>query len=655
MCVVDRGPDGTTSARPIAYRDIVILLRSMVYKAEQIAQVLDRHGIPVHRDSGSGYFNSTEVRDMIALLHLLDNAQQDIPLAAVLRSPLSGLAATEDSLARIRLAYRDRSAPIPFHEAAARYAKEQTDELAARLRDFFQGFERWRTIARLRPLADLLRHIYDETGYLAFCGGLDNGEQRCANLLYLHERAKQFGGFSRQGLYRFLRFLEALRNESDVGLPSVLGEAEDVVRIMSVHRAKGLEFPVVFLPDLGKRINLRDSSGHVLVDRASYLGLPAVDEEREVRYPSLASVLVSQRLRQQAMAEELRILYVAATRAKEHLILVGTCDPKSHQRWQALYGSHRGPLPAEAVLAASNMLEWIGPAAAALSGAAPKAFEVTVHTAEELADWTVVAQSSTGLSPEQASYAALKPLEPSSPANQGAQAVIERLSFAYPHEEMTRRPAALAVTEWAKLKKSGPVSAESQFSIDRLLPLPAAVAEKLEMAATEKGTATHLVLEHLDFSRPCIGEDLRGQIDRLLDRRLIAPPQADAVDLAAIEWFVKGEIGALIRRSARQDVIREMPFNLALGDGRPAGALGLDQTMLRGRIDLMIRDGEHFIVVDYKTDDVSAGQIAQREETYRQQVQLYRTAIERLTSGKVNRVCLVFLAPRILHEASATP
>src|SRR5258706_8463551 len=206
-----------------------------------------------------------------------------------------------------------------------RYAAEETDELAARLRAFLEQFEKWRTVARLRPLAELIRQIYDDTGYLAFCSGLDNGEQRCANLLYLHDRAKQFGSFARQGLYRFLRFLDELQNESDVGLPSVLGEGEDVVRIISVHQAKGLEFPVVILPDLGKRINLRDCSGRVLVDRARFLGLPAVDEEKEVRYPSLASVLVSERLRQKAMAEELRVLYVAANRGSEHLVLAARC------------------------------------------------------------------------------------------------------------------------------------------------------------------------------------------------------------------------------------------------------------------------------------------------------------------------------------------
>src|SRR5258706_3850438 len=159
MKIFARSSDGKLTPRPIELRDIVILLRSMVYKAEQIADVLRLHGIDVHRDRGTGYFKSTEVRDMIALLRLLDNAKQDIPLAAVLRSPLSGLAVAEDSLARIRLAYRDPPAPIPFHEAMTPYTAEQTNKLTARLRDFLEQFEKWRTVARLRPLAELIRRI----------------------------------------------------------------------------------------------------------------------------------------------------------------------------------------------------------------------------------------------------------------------------------------------------------------------------------------------------------------------------------------------------------------------------------------------------------------------------------------------------------------
>ena len=653
MHVADRGPDGKPILRPIQRRDIVILLRSTVMKAEQFAGILRRHGIPVHRDSGTGYFNSTEIRDMLALLHLLDNSRQDIPLATVLRSPLANLPMIEDSLARIRLAYPDAEDAIPFHEAVTQYAAEQKDELAARLNEFITQMNEWRTISRLRPLAELIWRIYEDTGYLSYCSGLENGEQRCANLTFLHTKAQQFGGFSRQGLYRFLRFLSRLQTESDLGLPSILGPGEDVVRIMSVHRSKGLEFPVVFLPDLGKRFNLRDSTNRVLVDRARFLGLPAVDEVKQVRYPSLASLLVSERLRQQAMAEELRVLYVATTRAREHLILVGTCDVKLPERWKDQYGSHKDALPADAVLSAGSMLDWIGPVAAAFTGEGTHDFEVILHAADEIEEWSLSGSVDASLTPEQARYAALKPLDIAPPPNAIADAVIQRLAYVYPYREVSEFRAAMPVTEWIKNQKNRTESVlQSSLRNKSPLRLPRAVAGKLAMSATDKGTATHLVLEHLDFVQSCDAISLQSQIDGMLDRKLIAKEEAAAVDRGAIEWFAGGELGQLIRGARREDVIREIAFNLAQPQTvKSSGNIGLsplDQLMLRGRIDLLIRVDDSFMVIDYKTDQVTAAQVEARKESYQPQVQLYRQAIEKLTGVRVGAVYLVFLAPRII-------
>lgn len=642
--------------RPIERRDIVILLRATKYKAEQYATILKQHQIDTHRDSGSGYFDTTEVRDVLSLLRLLDNTHQDVPLAAVLRSPLAGLADAEDCFARVRLAYPIAAVQpfVPFHEAVRRYAAEKDDDLAARLKDFLDQLHRWRTMARMRPLAELLEAVYDDTGYVAFCGGLENGDQRVANLHDLLGRAKQFGTFSRQGLYRFLRHVERLEEEADQGQPSVLGEGENVVRIMSVHKSKGLEFPVVFLPDLGKRFNLADSGQRIMVDRARFLGMEAVDEAKQVRYPSLASTLVSERLRQQALAEELRVLYVAMTRAREHLILVGTCGPEKPEQWRTLHGGRRGPMPAEMVLGAGTALDWIGPAAAAITGSGGTAIEVIPRTAEEIADVAQAATARKELSPRQAARAALRPLDPPPPENPVASKVIERLGYRYPHEPFAKLRAAIPVTEWARLQKAAAVDADaspSPVTVDKLLPLPRVLAGELPLSPTEKGTATHLVLQHLDFLRPCRGDDLRDQIDRMISRKLMLPAQAEAVDRAAVEWFAGCDVGKLVRATAKEDVFREIPFNLAL----PPDALGAsssadprDQVMLRGRIDLMLRRDGEYVVIDYKTDDVTERTIALRRESYRPQVGLYRQAIEKLTGAKVAAVYLVFLKPRVV-------
>jgi ATP-dependent helicase/nuclease subunit A len=636
--VIDKDPDGQPIARPIEYRDIVILLRSMVYKAEQVAEVLRRHGIPVHRDSGSGYFNTTEARDVLALLRVLDNFQQDLPLAAVLRSPLAGPSFREDALARIRIPYRGVDPPMPFHQAVTRYAADRDDELAAKLREFLARIDRWRQAARMRPLADLLWQIYDQTGYLAFAGGLDNGPQRVANLTYLHERARQFGVFSRQGLYRFLCFLESLESESDVGLPAVLGEGENVVRIMSVHKSKGLEFPVVFLPDLGKRFNLSAAEGRLLIDRARYLGLAAVDEGKQVRYPSLASVLAAERIGQQAMAEELRVLYVAMTRAKEHLVLVGTCKPDQPDEWKALWRNHSGPLPADAVIGADTMLDWIGPAAAAIAGSGRPAFQVTMHTEEEVKDRILDDLGATpALSPKQAALAALKPLDPPPPASPIADEVIRRLAWRYPFEAIAALRAAIAATDHAARASRSTLAPAS-------LTLPRCVQADLRITAADRGAATHRVLQHLDFtSRPCRGEDLRDQIDRMVARNLITSAEAQAVDRQAIEWFVQTELGTLLGRTPRHEILREVPFTLAIApSATPPDPL--DRIMLRGRIDLLVRHEGEFLIVDYKTDQPGSGDSSIHEP----QMRAYRDAVKAITGLNVKAVYLVLLSQRVI-------
>jgi ATP-dependent helicase/nuclease subunit A len=636
--VIDRDPEGQPIARTIEYRDIVILLRSMVYKAEQVAEVLRLHGIPVHRDSGSGYFDTTEARDVLALLHVLDNFQQDLPLAAVLRSPLAGPSFREDALARIRIAYGGAQPPIPFHQAVTRYAAEHNDELAAKLREFLARIDRWRQAARMRPLADLLWQIYDQTGYLAFAGGLDNGPQRIANLTYLHERARQFGVFSRQGPHRFLRFLESLESESDVGLPAVLGEGENVVRIMSVHKSKGLEFPVVFLPDLGKRFNLSAAEGRLLIDRARYLGLVAVDEGKQVRYPSLAWVLAAERIGQQAMAEELRVLYVAMTRAKEHLVLVGTCKPDQPHEWQALWRNHSGPLPADAVIGANTMLDWIGPAAAAIAGSGRPAFEVTMHTAEEVKDRILDDLGATpALSPRQAALAALKPLDPPPPASPVTDELIRRLAWRYPFEAMAGLPAAIAATDHA-------TRASRSTLMPANLPLPKCVQAESRMTTADRGAAIHRVLQHLDFtSRPCLGEDLRDQIDRMVARNLLTSAEAQVIDQQAIEWFFQTDLGMLLRHTPREEILREVPFTLAV-EPPAASPHPLDRIMLRGRIDLLVRHEGEFLVIDYKTDELGSGDPSVHEP----QMRAYRDAVKAITGLSVKAVYLVLLSQRAI-------
>ncbi|MGB7158174.1 MAG: 3'-5' exonuclease, partial [Tepidisphaeraceae bacterium] len=661
MRVMER--DATTGElrpRDIRYGDIVILLRSMKFKADQYADVLRRSGIPVHSESGTGYFESMEVRDVLALLAVLDNQRQDIPLAAALRSPLASLADPEDSLSRIRLAY-NAGEPVAFNQAVVRYAREHHDELAAALQDFLKTLKRWRTLAQRRPLAEVLWTIYQETGYLAFCAGLVDGEQRVANLIDLHERARQFGSFQKQGFARFLSFLEQLREESDLGQPSVASAADDVVRIMSVHASKGLEFPVVIVPDLGKRINLSDASGSILIDRQAGPGFTVADEARRIRYPSLASMLVQTRLRQQSLAEELRVLYVAMTRAKEHLILIGTAGENAADTWSMRWSGHRGPLPADAVLGANTMLDWIGPVAAA-TASDDSTIALTRHTPDEVAAWPNPEELRPKPSPRLQQLVDLIPLDPAPPPNAQAHAIIRRLTFTRDHEPFADVSATASVSDLSKHGRAAPggtgMSRVGVVSFDRILATPRVASTDLKPAAADIGTATHLVLQHLDFSSPCKADDVRRQIELLVDRRLISPAAAQMVDADAIAWLASTSIGRTLRTHVsrlRRELPIYFPRDAQRADGAPLPpADPMDRVMVRSRIDVLVETPAGLEVVDYKTDAITADTLAARAAFYGPQMELYREAVHGATGRPVAAVHLVFLHAReVVSNSSA--
>ena len=635
MNITEKDDSSAFRIRPIRYRDIVVLLRSTKYKSEQYADILRRAGIPVHAQSSTGYFASSEISDMLSLLSLLENQRQDIPLATVLRSPLASLPEPENSLARIRLAYSPESnQAIPFHDAAIRYPQDHSDALATALKGFFSRLSRWRHLAYSRPLAEVIAEIYQSTCYLTFCAGLHDGEQRVANLRELERRAAHFDSFRKQGLSRFMKLLKSLRDEADLGQPSTASEAEDVVRVMSIHRAKGLEFPVVIVPDLGKRINLSDAYGAIVADRSAGLGMAVVDEHRKIRYPSLASTLVQRRVKQQALAEEMRVLYVAMTRAKEHLIFVGTCADKTVDGWTDRWSGFDGAFPNDMILSAKTMLDWLGPVAAATGEGV---IRVHRHTSDEVTSWQSAHAKRPQLSPEQSRLARLEALSTvaESPiANQ----VIRQLDYRYLLEALTRLPAAQAVTE--ESSKPKPLD----------LPLPRFLAHA-QPTRVDIGTATHRVLRHLDFTRPCRADDLTAQIQEMLDRKLLTLPEADQIDRPAIEWLLETETGKLLKTHAR-DLRREMPIHFAVAPQALSSSDPLDRIMVRGRIDVLIPTPRGIVLIDYKTDGVPADAVPSRAKLYEPLIAQYRHAVEKITGKPALSAQLIFLRARVIHAVT---
>ncbi|HOW17817.1 MAG TPA: 3'-5' exonuclease, partial [Phycisphaerae bacterium] len=675
VCEPSKEAPGGFVARPICYRDIVILLRAPARKADRIAEVLQQMDIPVHADVRGGYFETVEVRDMLALLQLLDNGRQDIPLAAVLRSPLAAPGPFRASdLVKIRTAARD----MPFHAAAMQYARDGSDaDLRDRLAAFYARIERFRLAARQRNLADVIWEIYEETGYLAYVGGLPHGRQRRANLIGLHDRARQFGTFRRQGLRRFLRFIEQLQEqETDLATPSPVSEADDVVRILSVHQSKGLEFPVVFVADLGAPFNLTDANRPIIMHREAGIAMKVVDPDRNITYPSLAYQAAADAVRRDTLAEELRILYVAMTRAKEHLILLGTTG--AARVAEAVESPQRGApgtIDRLTLTTATSALDWVIAAVSRLPQEAVLAWEpgsgpprgtnaifaVRRYGPDAMRGWRLPEDVYAARREELSRIAALAPLPPGEPVNiedPEVRQAIERLAYHYGPLAMTTMPARQTVTELkrqfdpfteAQERPDAFATPEPESSHRAPAPLPKTSADEAGSSAAVRGMMTHRFLQRLDLTTATDEQAIGDQFTQLLKCGRLPADAKDLVDLSGVVWFLGSELGRRLRAAAPQ-VHREATFVSRISPSLLDATLdphdGKDVILVRGMIDALLPTPDGLELIDYKTDAVTPEQVADRAASYRVQMDMYARAAEAIWRRPVTARWLVFLSAR---------
>lgn len=672
MHVVDKhSSNGELFLRPINYHDIVILLRSMPFKAEPIANILRRMGIPVLVGRGESGADSTEFRDIISLLRVLDNRRQDIPLAAVLRSPLIGGPLSETELFRIRLIDRD----VPFHQAVVQYATQGPDaDLRDRLAVILATLDRWRTQIRRAPVAEVLWEILEEAHYPAFVSGLPDGHRRRERLIRFHDLAREFGQFRRQGLRRFLRFMDEMLEADRAPQQQVGAGDDDAVRIMTVHTSKGLEFPVVILADLAKPFNLSDATRSILIHRRQGVALLAADPEQRTYYPTLIHQLAADDHRNQSLSEELRILYVALTRAREHLMLVGRTDLDEVAACRVPRDSSAASLPHLRLETARAPLAWV---LAALGAASPGAVrwaegnaadaaalvEVREYPRSETDQWNmppaVVSERAEAL----ARMARLEPLpddEPRGPADE-AERIIASMDSLYACQELTTLPARVSVTELKRRWEAWSDPDERPVPV-RVRPevnaAPVFTEALPEGQAANRGIATHRFCQLIDLTRPCDAADLAAQQRELLEAGRLAPQEAAAMLLDSVAWFLSTPLGQHVRRNAAR-VRREVAFVSRIAaeryDPMVVGRDSRDVLLLRGTVDLLICHDDHLELFDYKTDAVPAEACPGRAASYRTQVDYYAEAMHGIFQRPVSRRWLVFLQPRCIIDLSREP
>ncbi len=612
--------------RRLMYRDIVILCRSMS-SASAMLEEFRKQNVPVYAELSSGYFSATEVAIMLSLLKVIDNPYQDIPLAAVLRSPIVGL--NEEELARIRLAKKDGA----FYEALLAFVDQLPhDELHEKMKRWLSYLLEWRTAARQKPLADLIWQLYRDTNFYDYVGGMPGGKQRQANLRALYDRAKQYEQTSFRGIFRFLRFIERLKErESDFGAARSLTEQEDVVRMMTIHKSKGLEFPVVFLAGAAKSFNMQDLRGDYILDKDFGLGMRFVHPTWRASYPTIAQLAIKKKMKIQLLAEEMRILYVALTRAKEKLYIVCTAKDieEKKKKWQEVAYTSTWELPAYIIEKAKSYADWIG--YALVRHRQGICSSSTVLYDPSLWDIYIVSAQSLEQEDEQVNehrdiVEAIQQLQPVLMKSEYEQEIKRRLFWTYTYADATVLRAKQSVSELKRQRDIYGGHAEQPFRKE-LIERPRFLQAKT-MTPAERGTMMHLVMQHIDVTKEITVDAVQEQIARMVNGEWLTEEQAKAVDVESIVAFFNTPLGKRMQRASRLE--REVPFYLAHEmDG--------ETVVVQGVIDCVFEDEHGLVLIDYKTDRVSWMNDPKEElkRRYKGQLALYREAIEAIWKKEV--------------------
>ncbi|MCD8053412.1 MAG: helicase-exonuclease AddAB subunit AddA [Lachnospiraceae bacterium] len=655
------------SYRPAQYRDIVILLRSMEGWADSLASILNQEGIPAFAQLKKGYFAAREVQVLLNFLRILDNPLQDIPLASVLLSPLGNF--TQEELARMMAGTGEEEL---YHRCGQAAQWGRCTEKWNRFEDFLA---RYRREAVLRPIHEILEMVLEETDYGLILVAEPGGKVRQANVDMLMERAMAYEKSSYHGIFHFLRYMEKLqRYQVDYGEAQVLSENEDLVRITSIHKSKGLEYPIVIVAGMGKGFNLQDARGQVLLHEDLGLACDAIDLERRLVHPTLWKQVTADRIERDAKGEELRVLYVAMTRAKEKLILTGTCASREsvHDKWilaDAAEPEETGKLPAFLVAQGGSYLDWIAMA----SRAETPGFIVRTTPAEELAS-----EEAVRLEEQEQCRTEWQDVADSALWDAEFREEFEAIcGYTYPWQSVCRRKAAWSVSELKKQAGEArereearkhpeedsaaqpfpeeQASADSQTAESTTVSEPVWLGEDIQadhttrprtITGARRGTVYHTILERIPPEDGADVVKIAAQIARMEEEGILSGEEAAAVEIPAITGFYRSELGRKMIRAAGKGLLhREQPFVMAvpLAEVLPPEEHDVippeEWVLVQGIIDAFLEEEDGIVLWDYKTDAVPRrGGEEILLTRYREQLYLYRLALERARNRRVKEM-----------------
>ena len=703
----------TGELRAARYSDIVILLRSLSGWADSLVEVLNENGIPAHTVSSTGYFSTVEVQTVLSMLRLLDNPRQDIPMAAVLRSPMAGL--TDEELAVLRL----EDGSVPFHEAVLELAeglyeedgqkeisdseadseadqkqgrnadgkKEDDIETTAhrKLLKFYKKYRQLRQLVPDTPIHELIEIILRETGYGHYVAAMPAGNRRTANLNMLLEKAAAYEKTSYKGLFHFVRYIDELQKyDVDFGEADMVGENEDVVRIMSIHKSKGLEFPIVIVSGMGKNFNKQDTRSKMVLHPELGIGLDYMDGKKRIKSPTIAKKAIAKQIDLENLGEELRVLYVALTRAKEKLILTGTLKDAPEKleffRQQAnLSKAADRPLSYLTREGASGYLDWILPAVLSYGDKYP----VRIVEAAEL----VLDEVENQLEQNEDLTERIGEIKAADPQLVGQ--LKQRFSQRYPYQVDVLRKNKYSVSELKHRAMREKFEAEQEETIPAFLEEPVtptiplfiqrqgSVEQETPNRGALRGTAVHRVMECYDFASE---KSVHEQMEAMEKEEKITADMRALVKEQIVADFVSSETGRRMALAQRGGALyREKPFvmgfteeeleNYGFGVGSNTDSCENiyektdsdqekeeqqkvrheeDLTLIQGIIDVFWIEKDGIVLLDYKTDRVQ--QTKELIDRYETQLKLYADALERVFAARKLKVKEILIYSFFLEQ-----
>ena len=637
--------------RKITYKDIVILLRSTKNWADTIVEELSFGGIPVYADINTGYFQTIEIRTIMSLLHIIDNPMQDIYTIASMRSPI--FAFTSEELADIRILNRDNYFYLNVKDIAEDVYDERINKsLKDKCVYFIEKIGSWREKSLYMPIDEFLWYLYSDTSYYGYVGAMVNGIQRQANLRILFQRAKQYEQTSFKGLFNFINFINKLRKSSgDLGTAKILGENEDVVRIMSIHKSKGLEFPVVFLSGCGKQFNLRDINDSLLFHEELGIGADCIDIKKRIRYTTLQKYAIKKKFKLETLSEEMRILYVALTRAKEKLIITGSSynlQKDIDACYKAGVKGFNKVIPSE-LLKQKSYLKWIMTALIKHKDGdiLRQGKNEFVEISDDLSSWKINFHKKSDFGVENVEDSIEKKnisiLSLNYSNFEVDEEIRKRLEFRYKYRDVCSVPSNISVSDIKKAEEEiFEPQAENLFSEEKNRKKPKFIMEEKGLSKAEKGTAMHFVMQKLDLNKVNLLNEIKEQIKNMFEKGLITKDEEESINIFKIQKFFKSNLGQRLLKAYKENkqVFRELPFITEIPVKRIEKDLidkifNNEKLRLQGIIDCFFEEDDGIVLLDYKTDYVENGKEKEILDKYRVQIDLYTETLERVIGKKV--------------------